>query len=48
MSGHYYLLHKVQQRDKLGGLPSVLSRFVTHLINSLIKEHKWETPFIKL
>ena len=34
------LLNKLEKRDKMGGLPSILSLFATSLINSIIKEHE--------
>ena len=37
MSAHFIELRK---RDKMRGLPSILSFFETSLINSIIREHK--------
>ena len=34
------LLNLLQKRDKMRGLPSILSLFVTSLINSIIWEHE--------
>ena len=42
MSPHVLLnlLNKLGERDKMRGLPSILSLFATSLINSIIKEHE--------
>ena len=42
MSPHVLLdsLNKLGERDKMRGLPSILSRFATRLINSIIQEHE--------
>ena len=34
------LLNKLGKRDKMRGLPSMLSLFATSLINSIVKEHE--------
>ena len=34
------LLNELGKRDKMRGLPSVLSFFATSLINSIIQEHE--------
>ena len=34
------LLNELGKRDKMRGLPSVLSLFATNLINSMIQEHE--------
>ena len=33
------LLNELRKRDKMRGLPSILSLFATSLINSIIQEH---------
>ena len=42
MSSHVLLdlLNELKIRDKMRGLPSILSLFATSLINSIIREHK--------
>ena len=42
MSAHVLLnlLNKLRKRDKMRGLPSILSLFATSLINSIILEHE--------
>ena len=42
MSAHglLNLLNELGKRDKMRGLPSILSLFATSLINSIIKEHE--------
>ena len=42
MSAHVLLnlLNELGKRDKMRGLPSILSLFATHLINSIIQEHE--------
>ena len=41
MSDHVLLniVNKLGKRDKMRGLPSILSLFATSLINSIIQEH---------
>ena len=41
MSAHVLLnlLNKLGKRDKMRGLPSILSLFATSYINSIIQEH---------
>ena len=41
MSAHVLLnlLNEIRKRDKMRGLPGILSRFPTGLINSVIQEH---------
>ena len=41
MSAHVllHLLNELGRRDKMRGLPSILSLFPTSLINSIIQEH---------
>ena len=34
------LLNELRKRDKMPGLPSILSLFATSLINSIIQEHE--------
>ena len=49
MSAHVLLnlLNKLRKRDKMRGLPSILSFFfATSLINSIIQEHKCKILFI--
>ena len=43
MSAHVKLnlLNWLRKRDKMPGLPSILSLFATRLINSIIQEHKF-------
>ena len=43
MSAHVLLnlLNEMKKRDKIRGLLSILSRFATSLINSIIQEHKY-------
>ena len=42
MSAHVLLnlLNKLVKRDKIRGLPCILSLFATSLINSIIQEHE--------
>ena len=42
MSAHVllHLLNELGKRDKIRGMPSILSLFATSLINSIIQEHK--------
>ena len=42
MSAHVLLnlLNELGKRDKMRGLPSILSLFATSLINSIIQEHE--------
>ena len=42
MSAHVLLnlLNKLRKRDKMRGLPSILSLFRNELINSVIQEHE--------
>ena len=42
MSAHVLLnlLNKLRRRDKMRGLPSILSLFATSLINSISHKHK--------
>ena len=42
MSAHglLNLLNELGKRDKMRGLPSILSFFATSLINSIIQEHE--------
>ena len=42
MSAHVSLnlLNELRNRDKMRGLPSILSLFCTKLINSIIREHE--------
>ena len=42
MSGHVLLnlLNELGKRDKMRGLPSILSFFAKSLINSIIQEHE--------
>ena len=42
MSAHVLLnlLNELGKRNKMRGLPSILSRFATSLINSIIYEHE--------
>ena len=42
MSAHVLLnlLNKLGKRDKMRGLPSILSLFRNELINSIIQEHE--------
>ena len=43
MSAHEYIeyiLNKLRKRDKMRGLPRILSFFTINLINSIIQEHK--------
>ena len=42
MSAHVLLnlLNKLGKRDKMRGLPSILSLFPNELINSIIQEHE--------
>ena len=42
MSAHVLLnlLNKLRKRDKMGGLPSILSLFRNRLVNSIIQEHE--------
>ena len=42
MSAHVLLnlLNELEKRDKMRGLPSILSLFATSLINSIIQEHE--------
>ena len=42
MSAHVLLnlLNKLGKRDKMLGLPNILSFFATSLINSIIQEHE--------
>ena len=42
MSAHVLLnfLNELGKRDKMRGLPSILSLFATSLINSMIHEHE--------
>ena len=35
------LLNELGKRDKMLGLPSILSLFTTLLINSILQEHKF-------
>ena len=35
-----YLLNELRKRDKMRGLPSILSLFATSSINSIIQEHE--------
>ena len=48
MSAHILLnlLNKLGKRDKMRGLPSILSLLATSLINSIIQEHKCLILFI--
>ena len=48
MSAHVLLnlLNNLGKRDKMRGLPSILSLFATSLINSLIQEHECKILFI--
>ena len=51
MSAHVLLnlLNELGKREKMRGLPSILSLFfATSLINSIIQEHKYYTLFINL
>ena len=43
MSAHVLLnlLNELGKRDKMRGLPSILSLFATSLINSIIREHEY-------
>ena len=36
----FNLLNELRKRDKMPGLPSILSLFATSLINSIIREHE--------
>ena len=42
MSAHVLmnLFNELRKRDKMRGLPSILSFFATSLINSIIQEHE--------
>ena len=42
MSAHILLnlLNELRKRDKMRGLPSILSLFATSLINSIIQEYE--------
>ena len=42
MSAHVLLnlLNEMRKRDKMRGLPSILSIFATSLIDSIIQEHE--------
>ena len=42
MSAHFLLnlLNELRKRDKMRGLPSILSLFRNELINSIIQEHE--------
>ena len=42
MSAHVLLnlLNEMRKRDKMRGLPSILSLFATSLIKSIIQEHE--------
>ena len=42
MSAHVLLnlLNELRKRDKMRGLPSILSLFATSLINSIVQEHE--------
>ena len=33
-------LNELRKRDRIGGLPSIISFFTTSLINSIIQEHE--------
>ena len=48
MSAHVLLnlLNNLGKRDKMRGLPSILSLFATSSINSLIQEHECKILFI--
>ena len=48
MSAHNLLsiLNKLGKRDKMQGLPSILSLFSTSLINSIIRKHECKILFI--
>ena len=49
MSAHVLLnlLNELRKKDKMRGLPSILSHFfATSLINSIIQEHECEILFI--
>ena len=48
MSAHVLLnlLNELGKRDKMRGLPSILSLFATSLINSIKQEHKCKILFI--
>ena len=48
MSAHVLLnlSNELRKRDKMRGLPSILSLFATSLINSIIQEHECQILFI--
>ena len=48
MSAHVLLnlLNELGKRDKMRGLPSILSLFRNELINSIIQEHECKILFI--